>query len=80
MDDEWDPAIMVEHLKNYESVYRGSPEEILAYTVKQYLLYAIHKGEPDVVLKDPKLQSLFGKAQLATSCGWTPYNSAADSK
>jgi hypothetical protein len=75
MDDEYDPAIMVEHLKNYERVYHGTQKEVLAYTVKQYLLLAIKSGQPELVLKDPRFEFIFMEAQLATSCGWTPENS-----
>lgn len=68
--DDWVPEIVLQHLDSYASVYRGSNQELLAYTVKQYLLLAMQVGRAEVVLKDPRLQGVLMEAQLATSCGW----------
>jgi|LauGreDrversion4_2_1035121.scaffolds.fasta_scaffold1533021_2 hypothetical protein len=68
MDMEAD--VVVEQLKNLEKAYPNMQKGLLAYTVRQYLLIAIEKGCAERVLNDPKLQTVFMDARLATDCGW----------
>lgn len=74
MEEEYDPEIMIHYLSDYQRVYCGTHKELLAYTVKQYLLLAIKCGQPELVLKDPRFDVLFMEARLSTSCGWTSAN------
>lgn len=70
-----DAATVCAQLIHLESLYKNTSntsKEILAYTVRQYLLLAIEYGNPNRVLDDPAFQTLFMDARLATDCGWRP--------
>ncbi len=67
-----EPEIVVVQLQNLVNAYKGKPKGLIAYTVLQYLLFAIEMGKPERVLDDPELQTVFMDARLATDCGWRP--------
>ena len=69
-----EPAVVVTQLQKLVAAYKGKPEGLIAYTVLQYLLFAIEMGKPERVLDDPELQTVFMDARLATDCGWVQPN------
>lgn len=62
--------VVVAQLQNLVAAYKGKPKGLIAYTVLQYLLFAMEMGKPERVLDDPEFQTVFMDAQLATDCGW----------
>lgn len=69
-----EPAVVVAQLQNLVAAYKGKPKRLIAYTVLQYLLFAIENGKPEHVLNNPEFQTIFMDARLATDCGSAALN------
>lgn len=65
-----EPTVVVAQLQNLVAAFKGKPNGLIAYTVLQYLLFAIEMRKPERVLEDPEFQTVFMDARLATDCGW----------
>ena len=65
-----DPEVVVAQLQILVAAYKGKTKGLIAYSVLQYLLFAIECGKPERVLDDPEFQTVFMDARVATDCGW----------
>jgi len=67
-----EPDTVVSQLQFLVAAHKNTQKGLLAYTVLQYLLFAIENGKPEHVLNNPEFQTIFMDARLATDCGWRP--------